>query len=101
MTTAGASRGLSRAYSGHRERPDRFIVNAPIGAKVIGAKRRWVIGQLSSLASFLREGPFSTIRWALCRRRSQMASARVAFIAYKPGDPGSEILTAYFLDRRT
>ncbi len=54
---------------GDREQRDRPIV--------IGAQRRWA-GQLSSLASFLREGPFSTIRWALWRSRSQIASARVS-----------------------
>ena len=42
------------------------------------AKRREAVGQLSSLASFLREGPFSTSRCALWRSRSQIASASVA-----------------------
>ena len=58
------------AHFGHRDQRDRRIV--------IGAKRRGAVGQLSSLASFLREGPFSTSRCALWRRRSQIASASVA-----------------------
>ena len=33
---------------------------------MIGAERRWPADQLSSVPSFLREGPFNTIRWALC-----------------------------------
>lgn len=54
----------------HRDHSNRRIA--------IGAKRRLddvhlVLG-LSSL-SFRREGPFSTMRWALCRSRSQIASA--------------------------
>lgn len=44
--------------------------------KEIGAKRR--LFSWSYVVSCLRrEGPFSTRRWALWRRRSQMASARV------------------------
>ena len=71
------------AHSGHRERQDRFIVNARDRIIVNGAKRRGRrrLNQVGSLLfsdlSRRREFPRSSTLYALFTRRSRMASAAV------------------------
>jgi hypothetical protein len=65
------------AHFGDRERVDRSIVNGLIGHRERSGAT--LAGSQSPFFAwtFLREGPCSTIRWALWSRRSQIASAMV------------------------
>jgi len=73
-----------RAHFGHREQPDRSIVNTQIGIvnTGIGDRERSVatpgVQASSGVSPFLQDGPLRAIRWALWSSRSQMASATVA-----------------------
>jgi hypothetical protein len=72
------------AHFGHREHPDRSIVNTQIGIvnTGIGDRERSEatlgVQALSGASPFLQDGPLRAIRWALWSSRSQMASATVA-----------------------
>ena len=64
------------AHSGHRERFDRCIVNAPIGVHD-RSEATLADVQFFSAFSFRRDSPLRATRWALLMTRSQMESATV------------------------